>query len=323
MRLKNKWMGGALAALLLLVGCRPVETTEITFGGDIILARDGQALFMDNPWGAFAAAEAPVSDANSLFFANLESPLGLNNPSDEAGPYNLCADAGLAEQLRAGGLSLVNTVNNHAEDCALANASTEELAVEGIRSVDVASNPLYMDTPAGKIGVLAANALAADWDPAILIEQATQARKWCDILVVSLHWGGEYVGEVSQEQRDVAQGLADAGVDVLWGHHAHLLQPMEWLTAADGQHHMLAMYGLGNLLTDQWMGWETQHGALVTVRFVGTEMSALTVRPVWMDPSSRSLQVPDEDSSNRVVERLDLGSLPLEATVLRQAHLGW
>ena len=131
MRLKNKWMGGALAALLLLVGCRPVETTEITFGGDIILARDGQALFMDNPWGAFAAAEAPVSDANSLFFANLESPLGLNNPSDEAGPYNLCADAGLAEQLRAGGLSLVNTVNNHAEDCALANASTEELAVEG------------------------------------------------------------------------------------------------------------------------------------------------------------------------------------------------
>ena len=64
--------------------------------------------------------------------------------------------------------------------------------------------------------------------------------------MVSLHWGVEYVRSVTPEQRVVAERLAAGGlVDVIVGHHAHVVQPVERVGEA------VVLFGLGNLLSNQ------------------------------------------------------------------------
>ncbi len=81
-------------------------------------------------------------------------------------------------------------------------------------------------------------------------EQIAKARAEVDVVAVSLHWGDENSHNVAQYQRDLAQWLCDRGVDVLIGHHPHVLQPIEWYSSSDG-HEMLCIYSLANFLSGQ------------------------------------------------------------------------
>ncbi len=77
-----------------------------------------------------------------------------------------------------------------------------------------------------------------------------QARKLSDVVVVSLHFGDEYVRMPSQEQRELVQYVADQGAHVILGHHPHVLQPVEYVDSALG-HQAFAIYSLGNFLAAQ------------------------------------------------------------------------
>ena len=66
-----------------------------------------------------------------------------------------------------------------------------------------------------------------------------------DIVVVSLHWGGNWGYNIPQEQRGFAHRLIDeAGVDIVHGHSSHHLKGIE---VHGGK---LILYGCGDLITD-------------------------------------------------------------------------
>ena len=44
--------------------------------------------------------------------------------------------------------------------------------------------------------------------------------------------------------------MTDAGADAIIGHHPHVIQPIEWLTAPDGSR-TLCVYSLGNFVAEQ------------------------------------------------------------------------
>ncbi len=71
-----------------------------------------------------------------------------------------------------------------------------------------------------------------------------------DSIAVSLHWGIEYSFTESEEQADIAQFLADLGVDVIIGTHPHVIQPIKRVTGKDGNE-TLVIYSLGNFLSAQ------------------------------------------------------------------------
>ena len=63
------------------------------------------------------------------------------------------------------------------------------------------------------------------------------------MVLVSCHWGTEYSNKLNDQQREVGpQLLADSNIDLVIGHHAHVVQPMEEI---DGK---WVAYGLGNLV---------------------------------------------------------------------------
>ncbi|KAB8137970.1 CapA family protein [Gracilibacillus oryzae] len=76
------------------------------------------------------------------------------------------------------------------------------------------------------------------------------AQKKADVTVVSYHFGEEYERYPNQTQKQLAQFAADLGVDVVIGHHPHVLQPMEWVEGENGDRTLVA-YSLGNFLSGQ------------------------------------------------------------------------
>lgn len=66
-----------------------------------------------------------------------------------------------------------------------------------------------------------------------------------DILMVSMHWGNEYTHKPTDTQKEVAQYLASLGVDIIIGHHPHVVQPIEFIDDT------LVIYSLGNFISAQ------------------------------------------------------------------------
>ena len=54
-----------------------------------------------------------------------------------------------------------------------------------------------------------------------------KAKENADFVVVAFHWGGEYVQQPRDYQRNFAKKAIDAGADVVFGHHPHILQGIE------------------------------------------------------------------------------------------------
>lgn len=67
-----------------------------------------------------------------------------------------------------------------------------------------------------------------------------------DVLIVAMHWGVEYASTPNSNQQEIAQYLADLGVDIILGAHPHVLQPITWIDDT------LVMYSLGNFISNQY-----------------------------------------------------------------------
>lgn len=72
------------------------------------------------------------------------------------------------------------------------------------------------------------------------------ARKQSDWVVVSVHWGEEFVNRPSKQQIDWAHRIVDFGADIILGHHSHQLQGVENYKGK------IIAYSLGNFIFDMW-----------------------------------------------------------------------
>lgn len=80
---------------------------------------------------------------------------------------------------------------------------------------------------------------------AIVKKDIERIRDKVDFLMVSMHWGVEYDHNPGELQKDTAKFLSDLGVDVIIGHHPHVIQPIEFVGDT------LVIYSLGNFLSAQ------------------------------------------------------------------------
>jgi poly-gamma-glutamate synthesis protein (capsule biosynthesis protein) len=105
-------------------------------------------------------------------------------------------------------------------------------------------------------------------------------RPRCDFLIVSMHWGSEYALEPNTDQLSLGALLAEQNVDLVLGHHPHVLQRVEYLKRDKGGK-TLCFYSLGNFAANQWEK-ETLLGGLGYVEFIknGTEMGRAGIIPI-------------------------------------------
>ena len=92
-----------------------------------------------------------------------------------------------------------------------------------------------------------------------LTKEVRRVKRPGDLVVASIHWGGNWGFAIPEEERAFAHRLIDeAGVDLVHGHSAHHVQGIEVYKGK------LILYGCGDLLTDYEGigGYEAFHGEL-------------------------------------------------------------
>lgn len=315
--LRRVLQGALILALLVLPGCNSRNSEySLLFAGDIMLARSGTGLYpisasAVSPWGDLLEVRKNMAD--SLFVANLESPLGniavpVSKPIND---MNLCTSVEAAAILQEVDLNLVTYANNHASDCAQVDTDLtyETLQQNGISGLSGDTDFVYELKSGRKISFIAVNDYSDAYDLAAIKRKINAAKLDNQLVIISIHWGMEYQAGPAASQEQLAIELVDAGVDIIWGHHPHVLQKMEWIQSSIDGHTALVMYSLGNLVADQWMVPDAQQTAVIRVEFRGKEITAVTVVPLVMDFKSKALQYADNQAAESIADRLKMEGL--------------
>ena len=130
-------------------------------------------------------------------------------------------------------------------------------------------------TPSGK------EYLVNQIDPKRISQDIQELKQKVDVVIVSVHWGSEYELEPNEEQKQLAITMADAGADIIFGHHPHVLQKYEMLTTSSG-HETHVFYSLGNFFSSQDFSY-TNVGGIAKVNIlkktVNDNQTILSVQP--------------------------------------------
>lgn len=300
-----------------------------------VLGVDGKSV---NHEGFSALLEEVSADlaGHDLAFANLETPIAPDSGARSV-PFMFNAPPALVEALQATGFNLLSFANNHVYDQRRAglDESLRRLDATGVtyagagRSCAEARRAKLVERKGIRVAFLATSRLynqrlnrkpdepcAAEFDePAVLAEVAAARKAGADWVVLSIHWGAEYHTAPAPSDVELAHRLLEGGVDVILGHHPHVLQPVEIYRAADGRLGLIA-YSLGNFLSNQSRFYV--HGVQpakmgnprdgTILRFsvrrvdygqgqVRTELADVSVQPLW--------------TRNNALDRQRDGSLPV------------
>lgn len=102
-------------------------------------------------------------------------------------------------------------------------------------------------------------------DEELIRQLIEKAGNMADVVVVSVHWGNENTNTPTEDQKNLAKKMSDWGADIIFGNHAHTLQPVEYLEREDGSRSVV-IYAMGNLASAQADPMNMIHGFLdVTV----------------------------------------------------------
>ena len=87
-----------------------------------------------------------------------------------------------------------------------------------------------------------------------------------DVVIVSMHWGEEYIHDPTYRQKQEAKYLASLGVDIIIGAHPHVIMPIDYIDDT------LVIYSLGNFVSGQSpLGLAKTIGLMVGIDIVLTE----------------------------------------------------
>jgi poly-gamma-glutamate synthesis protein (capsule biosynthesis protein) len=130
-------------------------------------------------------------------------------------------------------------------------------------------------------------------------------------VVVSIHWGDEYFAQPSRFQKTLAKQMAEAGASLIWGHHPHVLQPIEWIDVpchsrepAKTCRQTLVLYSLGNALFDQYGLPDTRRSALVMVHLGKEGVQEFHAIPFVIDEPRSQLVAAGDADAKKILERL-------------------
>ena len=154
--------------------------------------------------------------------------------------FRFRAPSSYAKILTAGNVEAVNLANNHSYDFGeIGYADTKKaLDSEGITYVEQAGTTTFTTSSGLKIGMFAAY---NDLNVSVMQSAVSKLRsEGAELIIVSYNWGTEGSYRPTELQKSTAHAAIDAGADIVFGHHPHVLQPIE--TYKDG----IIYYSLGN-----------------------------------------------------------------------------
>lgn len=286
----------------------PPQPVTLAFTGDVIshvaVADSARTSRGEYDFSSMFERVAPVIQAADLAICHLETPLDPESRTPRGFP-RFSAPAEVADALVGAGYDGCSTASNHVLDRGVTGVG-ETLDVMDAAGLGHAGSAR---TPDDRVGVLyevgdvtighasysygVSGWLRSDqqWvangldEEQILADAQNLRERGAGFVVVSLHWGTELQASPTSLQVRLGEALMESPlIDLIVGHHAHVLQPV---LRIDDRY---LFYGLGNFLSNQepgCCGEEAQESAIMLIRIVpqGARWVASEVRfvPTWVD----------------------------------------
>jgi len=215
------------------------------------------------------APVAPIIRSADVAVCHLETPL-----APPGGPFSgypsFDVQPQIVDALARAGYDTCSTASNHSLDAGVGGIARtlDDLDAAAIRHAGTARTPAEATAPTlldvhgitvaqvaasfGTNGVpvppgreWAVNVFDAPDVSSVLADAARARRAGADVVVASVHCCVEYVSDETAAQRAIARALlASPDVDLVLGHHAHVVQPVERIGGK------WVAYGLGNHLAE-------------------------------------------------------------------------
>jgi poly-gamma-glutamate capsule biosynthesis protein CapA/YwtB (metallophosphatase superfamily) len=286
----------ARAPSLAQYGRKNLRTLIAT--GDVIPARSvNYKMVMYNDFLYPFRRTAGYLRSADITLINLESPLIASGCPVVYEGMQFCGDPRFVQGLRFAGIDTACTANNHIGNYGpLGIQETwNHLRAAGIGYCGYGK--VDHKTVRGiTFAFLAYNTVGERFDYATARQQIRAARRGADIVVVSVHWGKEYVavpttapGIADDDPQRVAHWIIDSGADLIIGNHPHHVQAVEIY------HHHFISYAHGNFVFDQMFSMPTREGVVGSYTFFRKRLVAVRYRPVviydyaqprWADPAT-------------------------------------
>ena len=227
----------------------------------------------------------PFSDVIDIFkndtatFINLEGPLTDSTYSEDK-MFVFKGPKEYVNILTQGSVEFANVANNHSYDYGQQGYKDTVTLLEehGVAYADHKKYTIF-EADSLKIGVYA---VAGAYNTAGVAENIKALKKaGADIIIASMHWGEEYYYVPNLDQTLIARAAIDAGADIVYGHHPHVLQKIEHYK--DG----VIFYSLGNFSFGGNNNPSDKDTAILQQEFIRTpdgklEMGELTIIPCYV-----------------------------------------
>lgn len=180
------------------------------------------AYFFENVYDIFSADDMTV--------VNLEGPLTTSQERMEEQTYCISGDPEYVNILTAGSVEAVGMANNHRLDYFQRGSDDTVAALEsaGITYAYDKYTGIY-ETQGIRIGLISVNEVNHGAYVEKYIQEGIDSlrEEGCQLILASCHWGTEREYYPEDYQRELGRKCIDWGVDLVIGHHPHVLQGIE------------------------------------------------------------------------------------------------
>ena len=268
----------------------------------------------------------PYTQSGDIVCGNLEGIIAECTDLERGiGSLIFRGDPECAAAMNAAGFNCLFLANNHTAQhgvdaldrtCRLLDES--EIKWTGYSAGNPGScSPVIFDEHGVRVGLLAyCDAQQYHLDQRILPlidlhhirDDLSQLKGRCDVMVVSLHWGEEFIDYPSPAQTVIAHEIIDAGAKLILGHHSHSMQGIEHYNGG------VIFYSLGTFVKDLWRK-ELRESVVLMCEISREGVVGYQLVPIYINDSFQ----PEESSGPAraaFLERMDSLSKKLKLNLL-------
>lgn len=266
------------------------ETYVLSFAGDCTLGCNLNHAY--NGYGFIKTVgedyDYPFANFRSYFenddfsMVNLEGPLCVGgNPAVKEHVFRGAPE--YVNVLTGSGVEFASLANNHSMDYGnVGYAETKEnLENAGISYVERDSSVIVTTDSGLTIGIYGSVYYLMEAD-VIADEISTLRRRGVDLVIFAPHWGSENSYVTTEEQVELAHVAIDAGADIVFGTHPHVLQPIEEYNGG------VIFYSLGNFSFGGNIYPKDYDTALLQLEVIREEDGSVTLGELTIIPASVS-----------------------------------
>lgn len=251
-----------------------------------------------------------------IVFGNLETIISDEGVEKDNIKSVMCrGEEKAVKVLTSAGFTVVNIANNHILQHGV-DAFHDTMSILRNNDIDIVGlkgqesylcHPIIKSIGGKKIGILGYSLVNENYHKGELLyasggkkeiyDDIRKLKKETDNVIVSCHWGIEFIDRPSLNIQRFARGMVEVGASIVLGHHPHVVQGIERYNKS------VIFYSLGNFLFDFLWNRRARESMIVNL-FISDDGIDYELLPVYINDLYQ-VQLMDNKPSREYIEYIN------------------